>query len=416
MIAIGLVFQLSASRLLNPSRWTLFWGANLLVLMLFYLPGIPLTTGSAHPTPWQLAEFFLAYLGAPLGGLLWFPYNNMFDIPLPITVNAVCGAFLLATCALLCWHARTRLREQHYAALILYGFVMFAMISALATAWGRAAFDKYGVSNANASRYTIFGAYLFLGQLYYLAAGFMHGWWNNTARFKSLRYIAITAVAIFVIPSLITYVRAVKVYEDAHRFNMSLSNAYTWGLQPTEQDKSIHPNSEFVKEIKRDLQRLELGPYSNRPLIQHTLPVGEFKQAGLLSNNRQIVQGFSATENGLKDVTVVLVTPNGERTAGVIKWQVTEVGSEQRVASGTLDATRLRDWGAVRLKLPYLSDSKGREFDLMLSARADDEHGAGVALYGSVVNSNATTLTIIEQAGNSKMEDLTMGLTLDYAK
>jgi hypothetical protein len=56
------------------------------------------------------------------------------------------------------------------------GFSLFAGVSALATAWGRSAIDVYGVSNANASRYTIFGVYLLLGQIYYVAAGLTGGW------------------------------------------------------------------------------------------------------------------------------------------------------------------------------------------------------------------------------------------------
>ncbi|MDP2025017.1 hypothetical protein [Sulfuriferula sp.] len=411
MLAIGLVFQLSATRLLHPTRWTLFWGGNLFVLLVCYLPGITLSTSPTHPTLLQLAEFFLAYLGAPLGGLLWFPYRNMFDIPLPIATNAVCGGLLVASSAMLCWHARTRLREQHGAALILFGFTIFAMVSALATGWGRAAFDEYGVSNANASRYTIFGAYLMLGQLYYLAAGFAHGWWNNAR----LRCIAVICAMAFVLLSMVTYDRAVKVYVDAHNFNKTLINAYTWGLQPTAQDKFIDPYPGSVKRLKRDLQRLELGPYNSRQFNRQSLPVGEFNKVGLLSGSRQIAQYFTATEDGLKAVAVTLVTPNGKRTAGSIEWQVTEVGTAQPVARGTLNAARIQDWEEVRLKLPYLSDSKGREYLLALSAKSDDAHGAGVALYAPAINSKPT-LVVTEQAGSTKMESLSMALRMDYTK
>lgn len=411
VLAIGLVFQLSATRLLHPSRWALFWGANLIVLLICYLPGLPLTTGGEHPNLLQLVEFFLTYLGAPLGGLLWFPYGGMFDIPLPIAMNVVCGALLVMSSAMLCWHARTRLREQHGATLILFGFTLFAMISALATAWGRAAFDQYGVSNANSSRYTIFGAYLMLGQLYYLAAGFAQGWWNNAR----LRRIAVIGAMVFMFLSLVTYGRAVSVYIDAHNFNKMLINAYPWGLQPTAEDKFIYPNPKFVTQLKRDLQRLELGPYNNRPFGREELPVGEFRRAGLLSGGRQIIQRFTATENGLKAVAVTLVTPNGRRTAGIVKWQVTELGVAQPIAHGTLNATFIRNWEATRLKLPYLGDSKGREYQLSLSAKAADTHGLGVALYAPAAHGNPS-LIVSEQPGTSKMESLSMALRMDYTK
>jgi hypothetical protein len=411
VLAVGLVFQLSATRLLHPSRWSLFWGGNLLVLLAFYLPSITLPTNSAHPTLFELVQFCLAYLGAPLAGLARFPFGNMFDIPRPIVTNAACGSFLVASSAMLCWHARTRLREQHCAALILYGFSIFAIVSALATGWGRAAFDEYGVSTGNSSRYTIFGAYLMLGQLYYLAAGFAHGWWNNAR----LRRIAVASTMIFVLLSMVTYGRAVKIYDEAHRFNKTLSNAYTWGLQPTAQDKFIHPNPEFVVRLKRDLQRLELGPYSNRQFNRQVLPVGEFSNTGLLSGSRPIVQRFTASENGLKAVIVTLVTPNGKRTHGVIEWQLTEVGAAEPVARGSLNATRIHDWEAVRFKLPYLTDSKGREYQLLLSAKVDDLHAPGVALYAPAISGH-TSLTVIEEPGTSKIETLSMALSMDYPK
>ncbi len=411
MLAIGLVFQLSSTRLLHPTRWTLFWGANLFVLLFCYLPGITLSTSPAHPTLLQLAQFFLAYLGAPLGGLLWFPYKNMFDIPLPIATNAVCGGLLVVSSAMLCWHARTRLREQHGASLILFGFTIFAMVSALATGWGRAAFDEFGVSNANSSRYTIFGAYLILGQLYYLAAGFAHGWWNNA---HSRRIAVISAMA-FVFLSMVSYDRAVKVYIHAHNFNKTLSYAYSWGLQPTAYDKFIHHNPESVNQLKRDLQRLELGPYNNRYFNRQTLAIGEFKKAGLLSNGRVISQRFIATEEGLKAINITLITPNGLQTAGTIEWNLTEVSGARSVANGVLEVVTIHDWDTVRLKLPYLGASQGREYQLALSAKTDDAHGLGVALYNLAAGHNEF-ITIYEQPGTSKIESFTMALRTEYAK
>jgi hypothetical protein len=411
MLAVGLVFQLSATQLLRPSRWTIFWGVNLLALLVCYLPGITLSTSSAHPTLLQLVQFCLAYLGAPFGSLLWFPFSNLWDIPLPIAFNAVCGTLLLASYTALCWHARARLAEQHSAALILFGFGIFALISALVTGWGRAAFDQYGVSNGNSSRYTIFGAYLMLGQLYYLAAGFANDWWNQA---RSRRIAMVCSVA-FVLLTIFTYARAVNVYTEAHNFNKTLSDAYIWGLQPTTQDKFIHPDTESVKRLKRDLQRLELGPYNSRQFNREVLAVGEFKKAGMLSRNIQIAQRFTATDDGLKAVAITFVTPNGKRTSGIIEWEVTEVGEAQPLASGTLNASISQNWAAVRLKLPYLSESKGREYQITLSARAEDSLAPGVALYAPAIDSDRT-LTVSEQPGSPKMENLSMALRMDYAK
>lgn len=411
VITVGIVFQLSATQLLRPSRWTLFWGANLLVLLAIYLPGIALSTSSNHPTLIQLVEFCLAYLGAPLGGLLWYPFKNMFDIPLSIMTNVVCGMSLMISCTLLCWHARTRLREKHSAALILFGFSIFALMSALVTSWGRAAFDEYGVAAGSSSRYTVFGAYLLIGQLYYLAAGFAHGWWNNAR----LSRIALTSLMVFVLLSMVSYGRALKIYDHAHNFNQTLVSAYPWGLEPTAQDKFIHHNVEFVQRLKRDLQRLELGPYNSRPFDLQKQDVGEFKKVGLLSEGRQIAQHFTANENGLKALGVTMVTPNGSQLFGAIEWQVSEVGSTKLLARGSVNNWLIRDWRAVRLKLPYLGDSKGREYQLTLWAEAEEANALAVAMYLPAANHN-TFLRITEKSGISKLENLSMELCIEYAK
>jgi hypothetical protein len=383
--------------------------------LIFYLPGLSVSNVSAHPTALQLAQFCLAYLGAPLGGLLWFPFRNMFDIPTSIAVNAVCGGLLVAFTSMLCWHARTRLREQFCPAMILFGFSIFALISALATGWGRAAFDEYGVAAGNSSRYTIFGSYLMLGQIYYLAAGFAHGWRSDAVSQARLRRCAVIVGASFIFFSTVSYGRAVNVYMDANQFNKTLFDAYSWGLQPTAQDKFIHPNPDSVFRLKSDLQRLELGPYNNRQFDRQTLPVGEFSKFGLLSRSRQFDQSFTAKADGLKAVVVKLVTPNGQQTAGDIEWQVTEVGLMQPVARGKLNAARIQDWEAVRLKLPYLSESKGREYLITLSAKSDDAHGAGVALY-EPSGPGKPTIVVIERDGSKKMEALSLALRLDYTK
>lgn len=412
VIAVGLVFQMSAKYAFRPSRWALFWGANLLVLLVIYIPGITLSTSSAHPTLLQLAQFCLAYLGAPLGGLLLFQYQNMFDIPLSITFNSVCGALLLLTWALLCWHARSLLREQHSAALILFGFGIFAILSALATGWGRAAFDEFGVAAGNSSRYTIFGAYLLFGQLYYVGVKFAYGQWNS----GRVKLIAVIGAIAFVLLAVISYGRSVKVYINAHDFNKTLLHAYPWGLQPTKYDKSIHHNLESVTSLKRDLQRLEIGPYSNRYFNKQILAIGDFRKAGgLLAEGRVVTQRFTATEDGLKAIGFTLVTPNGEQTSGAIEWQVTEVGSTTPVAQGTLDASLIHDWQVVRLKLPYIDASKGREYSLALSSKVDDAQGLGVALYTPPAGHNSE-VTTFEPSGAKAADQLSMALQMEYAK
>jgi hypothetical protein len=409
MLAVVLVFQLASERLFRPNRWALFWAANLAVLMVCYLPGIAMSSAH-HPSPLQLGEFFFTFLGIPFGGLIFFPYRNMFDLPVPIAFNALCGVVLVAFSALLCWHARGRLRAWHPAALILFGFTLFALISALITGWGRANFDLSTVSNGNASRYTIFSAYLMLGQLYYLAAGFSHRWWNH----RALRIAASAAATVFAVFSTISYGRAWPVYANAHEFNKLLINAYSWGLQPNPLDSKIFPDPQFVTVLKSDLQRLELGPYGDRPFDTVTLPIGPFKTFLFISTRRQISEIFTADHAGLKALDVTIVKPYGPATAGIVTWQVTAAGATQPLARGSFPAPSIDNWEVVRLKLPYLGNSNGQTYRVTIAGSTDDAHGLGIPLYTPAAQ-GAPAVVDTETGQPPTPEGLSMGLSLDYA-
>lgn len=263
-LAVILTLQMSRRKVLVPGGWTIFWAVNFIVLLIVYLPGLPITAGGAHPGIGGLIWFALAYLGMPLAGIIWFPYQNQFDIPLSTLFSGLCGCFLVLSAAALIWHGKKRFRDSHPAALILVGFTLFAGISALVTGWGRGAFDDFGIANANSSRYTIFGAYLLLGQIYYLTAGFAEGWLGLTpggAKARWAKTVPALALSVLVVLGGITYYRATHIYLESHNFNIMLSNAYLDRPQVTKLDRIIHPNQEFVGRLKKDLYRLRLGPY-----------------------------------------------------------------------------------------------------------------------------------------------------------
>src|SRR4051812_25030823 len=364
MVAIAITLQLSAPRLLRIDRFAAFWAANLLLAAGAYLPGMHMDVSPAHPTGRQLIEFSLAYLGAPLGGLLWFPYRNMFDIPQAITVNVICGSGLAVVCAILSRDAWPRLRERHPAALVMYGFSGFAVLSALATGWARAAFDAYGVSNGNSSRYTIFGAYFILGQVYYLGAGLAQEWWPSRVAMLTVRRAVFTLAAVFVVLASISYVRGWRVYADAHDFNRLLSQAYSWGTRPIEGDQRIHPQPEAVAYLKRELQLLEIGPYANRSYDKVPPAIGKLTGAVLLSGGRTLTQRFVVPDNGLKRLSFRMVTPSGGPVAGRVVWKLAEAGRPEPIATGVIEAARIYDWVPITLKLPYLDDSRGKTLEL----------------------------------------------------
>lgn len=413
MATMIVLFQLSAPRLLRPDRFAVFWTVNLVAAAVCYLPGMTMDTSPTHPGIGKLLEFTLAYLGAPFAGLLWFPFRNMFDLPTEMAPNLAAGSVLVATCIALSVHAWPRLRTRNLAALVLFGFAGFAVLSAAATGWARGAFDESGVTNANASRYTIFGAYLLLGQVYYVFTGIGQVWWPRLAWGTAARALVVVVTATFVALSFVSYGRATRVYVDAHQFNQSLAQAYLWGSQPNAHDKYIHPTPEAVAYLKQELQQLELGPYSDRPYLRNQPPVGKFGKAALLSGNRKVTQRFVGSEAGLKSLVFKVVTPNGRVDVGRLSWELREAGSPYSLASGGFDSRRLQNWQDIRLKLPYLADSKGKTYELSLTGTGDDVYPLGLPLYAPGATSNPPV--VLSDDGDAPLsERFVMDLTTEY--
>lgn len=413
-VAIIVTFQLSAPKLMRPDRFAAFWVINLLVASACYLPGMQMESSSTRPSALELVEFFLTYLGAPLGGLLWFPYRSMFSLPMSIAANVTCGSVLLVTCGALSLDALPRLRKRHPAAMVLFGFAGFAMLSAVATGWARATFDEYGVANGNASRYTIFGSYLLLGQVYYVGAALAQRWWGEQAHSTLARRVVFVLAGLFACAAFVSYGRAWRVYVDAHEFNRSLAQAYVWGLDPVPEDRFIHPRQEAVAYLKRQLQLLELGPYGNRAYVEARSPVGSFSKPVYLSAARTVKQRFVATDDGLKRLSLKFVTPNGKATRGVVRWQLSEVGSQEPLARGEVEAGGARDWATLTLKIPYVAASRGRTYELALSGEGEDSTALGLPLYEPVESSGQPVL--LSDDGDAYHGRFVMELTTEYAK
>lgn len=362
---------------LRPDRYTLFWLASFALVLAVYLPGLPHEPGG-RPSPGALIQFSLVYLGAPLGGLLRFPYHGNFDIPTPLLLNGVCGAALLAYAMWLLWGSREDLRQREPSAMILLLLALFAAGSALATAWGRAAFDAYGVANANGSRYSIYSSYLVFGILYRLA-----GLNARKAPGGKLRWLAIAGMAALIVLATVTYVRARHVYAAAHDFNRQLVLAYqTRGA--SELDKFIFPNARFVADLKSALVRLELGPYRNAPTHRaDLLHAKHYVGPVALSPDAAIVQRFTADRNGLKGIEVETVTHGRQHGSVDMAWRLYEVaaGGRRLYAAGVVPATRIEDWRHVQLRLGPAWDSAGKEYELELASAHGNADRSGVAAY-----------------------------------
>lgn len=238
------------------TRRTIFWIANIVTVLAFYLPGVPHEGGSVHPGPVTMIWFVFVYLGFPLVSLIRYPFTAQFEVPVGVItpVNGMAGILLCALAAWLAWTLRDEIRERTASALCFIGFVLFALGSALLTAWGRAAFDSFGVANANSSRYVLFSSYLIYGILYLLM--------SKRAREALEPYqvrLAAAALVCFIALAGNAYAKSINVYRQAHEFNKTLIAAYA--AKHSSDDGSIYPNPQVVAELKDALRRLAIGPY-----------------------------------------------------------------------------------------------------------------------------------------------------------
>jgi hypothetical protein len=362
--------QLSRPRLLSFDRAVCFWLINLIVLLFVYLPGVPLDSGP-HPTLLAMARFTLVYLGNPVVSLLWFPFKSQFDIPLPTLANGFGGLIIVAAALVIAWRARARLQKRQPEDLAFCLFAGFAAISAVATAWGRAAFDSYAVSNANASRYSIFAVYLTLG-LFYNVAPKLAGVGDaaRDALNPRQRFLGLLVLIAFVVASAVTYGRAVRVYHDSHEFNNLLAQAFIPGGGATEYDRLVYPKLDRVVAAKAELISLRLGPYRASPAVAVSLASDRFAGAVPLLPGHTLTQRFRSQRAGLYSLSLPVVTWGGRPSSYVINWYITIIseGQRQPVASGKVDASSFKDWQTLGIDLPQIAAGLGTEFELRFEA------------------------------------------------
>lgn len=295
-VVAALIVQITNSRLLRFDRLTMFWCLNIAAVLALYLPGLNQSAGGIHLL--SQAEFFLAFLGSPFVSLLSFPYRSMFDIPFVTLRNGVAGLILLTSSLYVIFLQRKQIEERSPAALLLVAFSFFAFGSGALTSMARAEFDAYGIANANASRYTLFSAYLLYALIYAAAADWriseLPGWLLSLVRVPRIKVAVACAGFAFLILAGVSYARSRVVYEDAHNFNRHLGEAFL-NDDPAEQ-KNVYPNVAEVQKMKATLRRLNLGPY----YVERSKAVGPSTDLlGTLGVNKLLDQ-FGV--NGLRDL------------------------------------------------------------------------------------------------------------------
>lgn len=262
---VALLAQFASPRPWRPNLRTAFWAANIALVGWAYFP-VP-EPAIAHPSLIDLVIFVLAYIGQPVAALIWLPYANMFEPAPGIVLAVICGAVIAAAAILVVVAYREYLRNPPAHFLIFAGFLVFALLSAAATGWGRITFDAYGLRNATSSRYVVFGSYAVLALIYF-------GYAERTEFLRRITFGAsdrlkpavvlgglAAAYVVFLVLSANSYAHAVPIYKQARDLNIKLGAGFASDASDTPVDASLFPNQERLRRMRADLLRLRIGPY-----------------------------------------------------------------------------------------------------------------------------------------------------------
>lgn len=370
-----------------------FWGANLALVLIFYLPGLP-DEGGQRPDLARFLWFTFVYLGSPVGSFIDYRFTDPFSVIRTTSLNGVLGLGILICGGLFARSAWRGARKGGQMELFFLGCLGFAAASAMLTGWGRAAFDELGLANANASRYAIFSSYSIFGFIQYFAgrpfplpASALHQ--NGMGSRRLFRYLPHALLAVVVVAGAATYWKALRVYRIAHDFDKTLMDAYYSGDRIDEAlDRRLFPNPEFSRYLRTALQRYELGPYRNRATTRAEVP-SEKKFIGAIPLDGSVVisQKVFPQRNYLKGLELRLVTYGRKGSPAVFRWEILDVTDSRprTVAHGNVDARRVGDWSSVKLPIPWQPRSAGREYELVVHALAGPhaKHPVGLPLFAS---------------------------------
>jgi hypothetical protein len=293
-----------------------------------------------------------------------------------VLLLAFAGALLVAQ--------REQLRRRTPAALVAVSFMAFAVLSAAMTAWARANFDQCGVSNANASRYTLFGSYFCVGLILFLASlgpeALHHPIFTRWLPVCRQPAMVRTAFVLFLILSTVSFARSVKVYRSAGELNSRVIAAYL--AQPADPllESSIFPNPDFVVRLKKDLQWHHLGPYRDLTQAALTDPVvftSAINNANPEPVNRTLTSSFTCPVDVVTGIDILLYT-YAQRNSGYCQLDVLDE-SDHRLAWSRTDASALLDGTYQTFAFNDLAGICGHTVRLVLTYHADPQSPGIVA-------------------------------------
>jgi hypothetical protein len=423
MIVLAILAHAVRPRPLIPGRHTLFWVANLLALYALYFHDLP-AEPVAHPNPFELVWFACIYLGAPIGYLLSFRFLGLFDVPLDTWLNGACGIVLLALGATFVVRDRERIRRGDAAALLLLGFSLFALGSAVLTGWARARLDATGVAQAGTSRYVIFGSFLAYALIHYAAARASSPDWRlavpaptrvvRAIRPATAAAVGVAVVSFAVVASAITYERGLSIYRTAHLWNGDLGRAYALTPEARRLARWIYAFPQRSEEVKADLLRLHLAPYRDTRTadVPGVDVAGPPRQTVLLTPGSTLQQTFAAGADRLVMASVAIDTAAPIR--GDVRWTLwrLEADGTTRVGSVvvTLDGAKSRE--TVAFVTGDLGRTAGRRYRLSLEPVGRDDAQVTIPLYAVRRTDGRDELIV----GRRRMASLAPRLTLTYAR
>ncbi len=381
---------------LIPGPRTLFWLANLLLLLALYAPGLPETGGTDRPGPIKLVWFILIYLGNPLANLIEFGFRDPWYPSAHANFAGICGVILLIVAALALWSRRRAALVNEPGPRHLIAFALYAGGSALLTAWGRAKFDEPGlpgILHAAASRYTITGSYLLYGLIAF-AVYLGHRGSGPLAPLATARTTlqaitrspiirALLAIAFLALATR-TYIRGAEIYRFTHRVNQELAESYPVDLSNETGLWRIHPVPEVARSVRETLLKHRLGPYSgvvDRPHDPFP-PDPTFRAAEGVTAGRTIRQGFDAPGGALAGFRVRMVTWGATPAPYDIIWRLRRPDGST-LAEGNWSTGTISDWAWAQANLAPLPIRAGEQLILELTTEnhAPGMNPAGVALY-----------------------------------
>lgn len=423
MLVLAIVAQISRARPLRPDWWTLFWAANVVVLFTVYLHGLPHEPGG-RPGPVDLAKFSLLYLGAPIADLIHYPFKSNFDVPTSTWLATVCGIVVTSTVVTLSISARHRIRAAEPTALLLLAFTLFALGSAVLTAWGRAELDASGVAQALTSRYTIFGAFPLYAIIHYVGAAAARGEWRSLLPriSASLPARAAAAAATLVIAAAIglgavAYADGAHSYRGARAFNDGLHAAYALRPEARKLDGWVYANPVRAEEVKADMLLFHIGPYRGVDRTDAILPAGADGRAPartvLMTPTTRVYQEFTAEHDRLVMLGARIVSTRRPMTAQPLQWKLFRIGAHGRTTVGGSQVALDGDTSWTRFVVGEIPRSAGRRYGLLLTLPTASSQPLKIALYRRTGAAGSLGQTVVD---GRRMRGLTLGLvesTLD---